>query len=229
MQWRETEVVVKRTARKKTMSIVVERDGTLAVLVPREMKESDIRKYLDTKEYAIVKNQELWRISNDERIERHFETGQSYLFKGQNYPLTYAKSEQVKIKHLIFSDTAFILPIGVKDPRKEFLLFYRNECRIMLSERYKVFSGKIPVQPKKIAVRDMKTRWGSCTPTGNIYLNWRCVMAPQFVFDYLLAHELVHLKYHKHTQDFWGTVSLLVPQYEEAKAWLTKNGVKMEI
>ena len=54
-------------------------------------------------------------------------------------------------------------------------------------------------------------------------------MAPQFVFDYILVHELVHLKYHRHDTDFWQTVGFILPDFESAKAWLLKNGVKMEL
>lgn len=75
----------------------------------------------------------------------------------------------------------------------------------------------------------MSTRWGSCTPRGNININWNCIMAPQFVFDYILVHELVHLKYHRHDNDFWQIIAVIVPEYESAKSWLLRNGIKMNL
>ena len=205
---------------------MIERDGSISVLVPENMKENLITEILDSKEYSIIKNQTLWHIANDGKETRPFVNGQTFMFKGQNYTLVLKDDAAAEIK---FDNDSFLLNSSVKDFRAAFEQFYKEECKKFLEERYDVYKDKIPVRPKKLEVRQMSTRWGSCTPSGNININWNCIMAPQFVFDYILVHELVHLKYHRHDNDFWQTVGFIVPDYESAKDWLLRNGVKMEI
>ena len=205
---------------------MIERDGSISVLVPEKMKENLITEILDSKEYSIIKNQTLWHIANDGKETRPFVNGQTFMFKGQNYTLILKDDAAAEIE---FINNTFLLNSSVKDFRVAFEHFYKEECKKFLAERYEVYKDKIPVRPKKIEVRQMSTRWGSCTPSGNININWNCIMAPQFVFDYILVHELVHLKYHRHDNDFWQTVGFIVPDYESAKDWLLRNGVKMEI
>lgn len=226
MNWKGQNVAIVRSKRKKTASIMIERDGSISVLVPENMKENLITEILDSKEYSIIKNQTLWHIANDGKETRPFVNGQTFMFKGQNYTLILKDYAATEIE---FVNDTFLLNSSVKDFRAAFEQFYKEECKKFLAERYEVYKDKIPVQPKKIEVRQMSTRWGSCTPSGNININWNCIMAPQFVFDYILVHELVHLKYHRHDNDFWQTVGFIVPNYESAKDWLMRNGVKMKI
>lgn len=226
MFWKGQNVTVVRSKRKKTASIMIERDGSISVLVPEDLKENLITEILDSKEYSIIKNQTLWHIANDGKVCRPFVNGQTFMFKGQNHPLIYKDDAAAEIE---FKNGSFLLNTSVKDTKSAFERFYKEECKKFMIERYAVYKDIIPLQPNKLEVRQMATRWGSCTPNGNIYINWNCVMAPQFVFDYILVHELVHLKYHRHDNDFWQTVGVIVPDYESAKDWLLRNGVKMEL
>lgn len=226
LNWKGQTVTIVRSKRKKTASIMVERDGSISILVPENMKESLIAEILDSNEYSIIKNQTLWHIANDGKEERYFVNGQTFMFKGQNYSLNYKDDASAEVE---FVNDSFLLGSSVKDPQGAFERFYKEECKKFLAERFTVYKDKIPVQPQKIEVRQMSTRWGSCTPSGNININWNCIMAPQFVFDYILVHELIHLKYHRHNDDFWQAVGFIIPDFETAKDWLLRNGVKMEI
>ncbi len=226
MNWKGQNVAIVRSKRKKTASIMIERDGSISILVPENMKENLITEILDSQEYSIIKNQTLWHIANDGKETRPFVNGQTFMFKGQNYTLILKDDAAAEIE---FINDTFLLNPSVKDFRAAFEQFYKEECKRFLAERYEVYKDKIPVHPKKIEVRQMSTRWGSCTPSGNVNINWNCIMAPQFVFDYILVHELVHLKYHRHDNDFWQMVGIIVPDYESAKDWLLRNGVKMKI
>lgn len=226
LNWKGQAVAIVRSKRKKTASIIIERDGTISVLVPENMDESLITEILDSNEYAIIKKQTLWHIANDGKEEKRFVNGQTFMFKGQNYSLIYKDDATAEVE---FVNGSFLLSSSVKNPHAAFERFYKSECKKFLRERFEFYKDKIPMQPQKIKVRQMTTRWGSCTPRGNIHINWNCIMSPQFVFDYILVHELVHLKYHRHNNDFWQSVSFILPDYEVAKDWLLRNGIKMEI
>jgi predicted metal-dependent hydrolase len=76
---------------------------------------------------------------------------------------------------------------------------------------------------RRVTVRNQRSRWGSCSRHGTISLNWRLVQAPGFVSDYLVLHELAHLKEMNHSRRFWGEVARLCPDYREAERWLKQN------
>lgn len=92
-----------------------------------------------------------------------------------------------------------------------------------LKEKTKHFSNIIKVNPKHITLRDQKTRWGSCSSAGNINYNWRIIMAPENIINYLVIHELCHLVVPNHSQKFWQKVSEFYPDYKLAQYWLKQN------
>ena len=81
----------------------------------------------------------------------------------------------------------------------------------------------------KIYIRDQKTRWGSCSSKGNLNFNWRLIMAPLFIMDYIVVHELAHLVHPNHSRDFWKLVKKIVPDYKEKKEWLKIYGNSLSI
>ena len=76
----------------------------------------------------------------------------------------------------------------------------------------------------KISIRDQKTRWGSCSSEGNLSFNWRLILAPPDVLDYVVIHELCHRKEMNHSKEFWALVESLMPEYKERRKWLRENG-----
>ncbi len=85
------------------------------------------------------------------------------------------------------------------------------------------------VHPKAVRVMDLKNRWASCSPGNNLNFHWKCMMAPLTVLDYIVVHELTHLIHPNHTQAFWNEVDKVLPDYQERKEWLTKNGSQMTL
>lgn len=94
-------------------------------------------------------------------------------------------------------------------------------------KRLQRFTEKVQEIPAQIQIKEQEQRWGSCTPDGKILLNWRIFLAPTSVVDYILVHELAHLKDLNHSADFWNTVKMLLPNYEDKKEWLRINGTKL--
>ncbi len=85
----------------------------------------------------------------------------------------------------------------------------------------------IGVQPKRIAVRDTVSRWGSCSSSGRLSFSWRLILAPPFVLDYLAAHEVAHMIHMNHSQKFWNLVRRASPDVERAEAWLKAHGASL--
>lgn len=86
------------------------------------------------------------------------------------------------------------------------------------------YSKRLGVRYESVNIKDPKTRWGSCSSSGNIMFSWRLMMAPSKVSDYVAAHEVAHLVHLNHSKDFWDTVEQICPNYREHRHWLRENG-----
>lgn len=86
------------------------------------------------------------------------------------------------------------------------------------------YAAQIGKRIARISVRDTRSRWGSCSSTGNLNFSWRLVFAPREVMEYVVAHEVAHLRHMNHSQNFWNLVECLCPDYEVAKEWLRLHG-----
>ena len=104
----------------------------------------------------------------------------------------------------------------------------RQEVLIGGMFNHEILLDIIKASEIKVQIRDMRTRWGSCTPGGTLTYNWRCALVPLRVLDYLVVHELTHLEYHRHSREFWSKIASLLPDYETSVEWLRKNGIRTE-
>jgi predicted metal-dependent hydrolase len=111
-------------------------------------------------------------------------------------------------------------------PRR-LLDFLKREARKILETRSIDYAGRIGVRPRRISVRDTASRWGSCSVNKSISYSWRLIFAPAFVLDYVVAHEVAHLREMNHGPRFWRLVRSLVYDIDTPQAWLKKNGVAL--
>jgi len=85
----------------------------------------------------------------------------------------------------------------------------------------------LSVEPRSLQLRTRHKRWGTCTPNGDILLNWRIVMAPVRVIDYIIVHELAHIIVPEHNDKFWRLVRTTLPHFKEVKEWLRVHGIEL--
>jgi predicted metal-dependent hydrolase len=105
-----------------------------------------------------------------------------------------------------------------------------NDASRIINERVTVYSELMQLFPKKVAVKDQRRRWGSCSArTGALNLNWRIVMAPPQVVDYVVVHELSHIKHPNHSPAFWSLVAQFVPDYKARRKWLRQHGDRLVV
>jgi predicted metal-dependent hydrolase len=108
-------------------------------------------------------------------------------------------------------------------PRR-LLDWLKREARQRIGERAEEYAHALGVKPKRITIRDTSSRWGSCSSARTLSFSWRLVLAPPFVLDYVVAHELAHLREMNHGPRFWRLVRTIVPNIERPQAWLSENG-----
>ena len=106
---------------------------------------------------------------------------------------------------------------------------YRDAAKEYIPKRVEFYHSLTGGSYKKITIRDQKTRWGSCSSTGTLSFNYRLMLAPPRVLDYVVVHELCHLTYMNHSKDFWNMVASILPEYKEYKKWLKENGHTLHV
>jgi predicted metal-dependent hydrolase len=121
------------------------------------------------------------------------------------------------------------LVVQTRDGRVADLLFrwYRDQAADRLSASVSTWSRAMEVAPRRITIRDQRTRWGSCSSLGNLNFSWRLVMAPPRVAEYVVVHELAHLLVTNHSREFWSLVERYCPDSKQHQKWLQENGDRL--
>jgi predicted metal-dependent hydrolase len=120
-------------------------------------------------------------------------------------------------------DSIFVSGDGEYVPRRV-LDFLKREARKALDARVTHYAAQLGIKPRRITVRDTASRWGSCSSGRSLSFSWRLIMAPSFVLDYVVAHEVAHLREMNHGRRFWSLLSELVGDAEKPQRWLSQHG-----
>lgn len=151
------------------------------------------------------------------------EPGARIPFRGQEYLIAHGEHGPAPVR--LEAGSRIIRVAGLREhaPRR-ILDFLKREARRALDARTLEFASRIGAHAKRITVRDTSSRWGSCSTTRALSFSWRLILAPPFVLDYVVAHEVAHLRQMNHGARFWDLVRALVPEVEKPQAWLSRNG-----
>ncbi|MBT7770228.1 MAG: M48 family metallopeptidase, partial [Rhodospirillales bacterium] len=150
-----------------------------------------------------------------------FESGQRVPYLGEEHLIRHRQD----VRGVVWLEADEIHVAG----RPEYLLrritdWFKREARREIIDLVETKSAQINKPHGKITIRDTRSRWGSCSSNGNLSFCWRLIMAPEWVLDYVVAHEVAHLLHHDHSPRFWNAVEGLTDQTEQAKKWLLQNG-----
>ncbi|MBQ8591846.1 MAG: M48 family metallopeptidase [Lachnospiraceae bacterium] len=106
---------------------------------------------------------------------------------------------------------------------------YREAAKEYIPKRVDYFVTLTGGSYERITIRDQKTRWGSCSGRGTLSFNWKLMLAPPAILDYVVVHELCHLTHMNHSRDFWQAVELVLPDYKERRQWLKEHGEELQL
>jgi predicted metal-dependent hydrolase len=113
--------------------------------------------------------------------------------------------------------------------RNALVRWYKHHAEVKLREKVDRYAQQIGVEPSGVGIRTFKSRWGSCTAKGNLEFNWKIIMAPNRIVDYVVMHELCHLIHHDHSPMFWKTLESLFPSYQESRNALKNEAMNLNI
>lgn len=221
--------------RRKTLSISVDQHG-VSVVSPYDVDREKIEAVLHQKAAWIIRQLADFEEMEASAPKRMFLSGEKLPYLGRQYRLKVEKTENTKATFRFYQGR-FFATVPPSTPMQEqrsilrplYIEWLKKHGMDFVRERIKRFTMRLQHEPYKIQIRELEQRWGSCTPAGNILLNWRIFLAPASIIDYVLAHELVHLKYMNHSKEYWETLRMLLPDYEKRKEWLRINGRTLDI
>lgn len=228
--------LISRSARK-TVGIIVDSDGKVNVRAPIDLDEEEIKEAVFKKRKWIAKKiQGSQEIKKPIPLKRELVSGEKIKLKNKNYRLKIHSFSKKRSK-IVF--VRGILHIYVNENlnsqekqaeiKKTLIKWYKKKAKTIISQRVQKYLKYLDMKPKQINLREQKLRWGSCSKTGIINFKWQIVMAPISAIDYIIVHELCHLKEQLHSAKFWDMVESLFPNYKRWKEWLRINGRTLDL
>jgi predicted metal-dependent hydrolase len=231
--FRQWSVRIERKAFRRTMTISLKPGAPITVKTSIQTPIQKIEQFLLQKEKWIEKHMLEFAKHALRYPEKKLIQSETFPFLGESLKLRFVPTP---LKQVFFSRYGDFLQMhlpesGWQDFSEDDLQqyfpmlgrFYQREAQNLIQERIQIWSEQMQLFPKALKFRNQKSRWGSCTSRGSIQINWRLIGAPIEVIDYILIHELAHLKYMNHSAEFWELVIRHCPQYQTSEVWLKKN------
>lgn len=227
-----TPVYLQRSKQRRTVSITIEPTGNVRLLAPYYVNTIFIHQFMEEKAAWILKHLNEIKIRQRDIPEQSFENGSTICFMGEPFCLFLKFKDDIKRARAFFeSGQLFVYLPGnyrcqdAKDVvRTELLKLFRQEALYLLEERTKFFADRYGFSQYVVKVREQKRIWGSCDRLNVLRYNWRLILAPLDVIDYVVVHELCHTRVRNHSAKFWAQVQSILPDFKERRKLLKNEG-----
>ena len=217
---------------RKTADIVIERSGAVTVRAPHGIDDSRVREAVADRALWVHRSLAEWEDLNASRRHRPLVQGQGFAYLGRSYRLKFVDHADVplRLKNGRWElSEAFVAREGEAAARKAFRDFYTAKGLEVFAERVRRLATLVGVEPEGVEVKELGYHWASCGVGGALNFHWKTLMAPQTVIDYIVVHELCHLRHRDHSDAFWNEVDKVMPRYRERKEWLRIHGAALDL
>lgn len=196
----------------------------VTVVLPTSSAEYPADLLEDNAAWVVEKQREFDR-HREQIPEREFENGESFPYLGDEYEVVVER----RSTSMIGDGKLRLAKHHVDDTSIERALetLYRRKARETFEEIADQYAAEMGVEYEQIEIRNQRTKWGSCSTSGTLGLNWRLMMAPRNVVEYIVIHELAHLRETNHSDAFWSLVAEHDPDYEAHAQWLDENSARL--
>ena len=210
-----------RNRRAKRYIIRLLPELVIRVTIPRGGSKREALRFVSENLIWIEKQFQSHRLKNSFKSANQLSNQSALFYQGRLAP--FASSSKTVTKFIRFADLC--IPknnIDQENYKETIETFLFGLAKSTLTERTQQLAKKYCFQPNRISIRNQKTRWGSCSNSRTISLNWRLIQVPAFVRDYVIMHELVHLEYLDHSPPFWKRLNELCHNLQAAESWLNE-------
>lgn len=216
---RQVPLAMVRHPRARRYVLRLRRDGVARVTIPRGGSIEEGRAFAER--HAAWLESQLQRLSVDPVRPVPWRIGSEILFRGENVRLGSGNDDPPGT--IRFAGESMQVSDPALDLRPALEKFLRRLAERELPPRVLEWAELHQLTVRRVTVRDQQTRWGSCSRRGTISLNWRLIQVPAFVRDYIILHELMHLRQMNHSARFWKEVERVCPDYQNAERWLKQH------
>ncbi len=219
-------VIYQRSLRAKHYRLTLQRDGTAVATIPKRGSQRGAQQFVE--QHREWLDRERSRQARRPRAAEVWVIGTHVLWRGTMQEIRRATLEGVVSggdrPQVCLAADVFRVPGFDGDLRPTLEAHFARRGKIELPARTWELAAMCGVDVKMVSVRNQRSRWGSCSESGTISLNWRLVQTPDFVRDYIIYHELMHLREMNHSARFWAQVEEVCPGWKDAEKWLKQNG-----
>ena len=219
-------VEIVRTNRKRSASIHLEGE-VITVTVPKSLSDSRIH-HLIVKRIPWIRNKLKEVSERPVSKPKEYVSGETFPYLGRNYRLKVIKGDEPSVKLI---GGYFVATVAGTDKipqatiKSMLVSWYQEHAEKRLREKTARLARIVGVKPKSITIKDYKSRWGSCSVQGDIAYNWRIILAPHRIVDYVVVHELCHMVEHNHSSKYWKHVERYVLDWRDCRHCLKNNPV----
>lgn len=225
---KEISYELRRSATALERRITVTPDHVEVLALTNDDEEA-VASFLDRKRQWLFNTvREMERITANHHVVPRFLTGSKIPYRGRKMPLTVRRTDAERIAIIYRNGFIVDLPhwAGQDVDRlvaSELKHWLKQRARRDVTEIATDYRKRFGLIPRSIRVTDFANGWGSCGPEGNILINWQLIFAPRKVLEYVMVHELAHLRERSHGPEFWRLLSQLAPEYEQSQSWLDRH------
>jgi predicted metal-dependent hydrolase len=214
------EIVFRRSASARNYRLSLGRDGVAVATIPARGSQREAERFVDRNRGWLERARE--RQKRRPRAADTWSLGTSVLWRGAFAEIRAAAAGERP--SVCLGADVFRVPRLDGDLRSVLEARFVRLAKVELPARAWELSAQTRMNVTRVSVRDQRSRWGSCTAAGVISLNWRLILTPELVRDYIIHHELMHLREMNHSARFWACVEEVFPAWREAEAWIKRNG-----
>lgn len=208
----------------------IERDGRVVMHVPYRTSEREIDTFFKEKlPWVKKKIDEKQNDSDISDIPKRFVAGENFLYLGERYPFALREPGSGKNRLALSHGTFYLDHDCLPRARDLFVKWYKERAQDIFTERVNYYSRKLKLYPKEVRISSAKRRYGSCSMANKLSFTFRLVMAPYPMIDYVIVHELAHIKIKNHSQSFWKYMEEVMPDYRKYKQWLKEHSPSLDI
>lgn len=223
---------IRRSQRVVNARIVV-KPGCVEVVAPANIPEQRLHHFVQTKRQWIIRSIAKMNpsiVQTEGFAPRIYQTGEALAYLGRRYPITLIPSKLKRAKVEFDEGYRVYVPEATepdgqqKNIKEAVIRWMKKQTKTHVEHFVATHAHRQQLFPRSILVKTQKSRWGSCGIHNDINLNWLLIMAPNEVLEYVVVHELCHIKIKNHSSQFWSLVGEHLPDYQQRRQWLKKNG-----
>jgi len=232
---REIFFKIERSDRRRTVGIYVSPKAGVVVRSPRSLDAKRINELIRKRARWIIAKQEFINTHSQLGSEKEFVSGESFFYLGRQYRLKVLKTASKEAEGCKLMSGRFFIGINgdlssaeiKRAVKKSLINWYIQRAGEKIPQRVELYAHQIGKWPERIEIKDHKSRWGSCSRNGVVRFNWKIIMAPVSILDYVIVHELCHLIHQPHSTRFWQKVQAIIPDYARRRKRLKEYSLTL--